>query len=367
MRVDRRELLLAAVVQGLSDAIVVFDNEMTIRFANPEADKVFGWDRTPRTQPAAESIQNADLIAMLEECIVHQRARRTEIRHRAPGSVESGFRIFEVDVAPLQRTDAGTVDRVRVVMHDMTATYELEQVRKDFVANASHELRTPLTIINGYLETLIDSGAVDREMTLRFLSVMQKHGERIARIIEDMLTISKLESHADTLQSASFDLHECAKEVVTRLNPVVEQKRAEISLDFPDDAAIAGDAFYWDQIFFNLIENALKENDAAGLKVRVSLERGHSADTITVSDNGVGIPKAAQSFIFKRFYRVDENRNAEKKGTGLGLSIVKRAVEAHGGTIRVESTPGVSTEFVMTLPHVRSDDLAASEDAESQK
>ena len=220
-----------------------------------------------------------------------------------------------------------------------------------FVANASHELRTPLTIINGYLETLEEERLSDHESSLRFISIMHKHGKRIARIIEDMLTISKLESRTlEAIQCTPFNFHHCTKEVIDRLKPMFDGKRATFALDIHPEATILGDAFYWDQILFNLIENALKENEAEGLHVTVGLENNETEDIITVSDDGVGIPAAAQEFIFKRFYRVDQNRSAEKKGTGLGLSIVKRAVEAHGGKINVTSVPGINTTFSITLP-----------------
>jgi len=223
-------------------------------------------------------------------------------------------------------------------------------VRKDFVANASHELRTPLTIINGYLENLIDSEITDKENSLKFLNVMQKHGNRIARIIEDMLTISKLESHSDTIQIKPFNLRACTEEVITRLNPLFEQKQATAELIFPETSTINGDVFYWEQILFNLIENALKENNEPSLKITVSLDRGTDEDTITVKDDGVGIPSDALEFIFKRFYRIDQSHAADKKGTGLGLSIVKRAIEAHGGNVSVNSTPGIMTAFKITMP-----------------
>lgn len=260
-------------------------------------------------------------------------------------------RVLEVDVAPLIFSESGSVSRARIVLHDVSDARQLEQIRKDFVANASHELRTPLTIINGYLETLVDDGVGDKDLAKRVLPVMQKHGERIAHIIEDMLTISKLESSNETLKKKRFDLKKCAKDVAARLAPVAEEQQAVIILDFETDAhSIIGDAFYWDQIFFNLVENALKENEAPDLTVTIAMLTEADQQVISVTDSGVGIPKAALAHVFNRFYRVDENRNADKKGTGLGLSIVKRAVEAHGGTIRVESTPGVETAFIMILP-----------------
>ncbi len=351
-RVTRREDLLGAIVEGLGDAVLVFDQNLTIRFINPSASNLFGWDSDspPLDRNAAACIGNIDLVGMLEDCVTHGRWENAEITHSVPGESEVGRRVLEVDVAPLQRDDSGMVTRARAVLHDVSAAHQLEQVRKDFVANASHELRTPLTVINGYLENLLDTELEDRDMSLRFLGVMRKHGERIARIIEDMLTISKLESGFDGIEDKRFELRKCAEEVAVRLAPLADAKDAQIVLDIPDDDEIAGDAFYWDQIFFNLIENAIKENDAPGLTVTVAMRRTGKYDEIVVADDGVGIPKAALPYIFKRFYRVDTNRGAEKKGTGLGLSIVKRAVEAHGGEIRVESTPGVRTAFVINLP-----------------
>ncbi|MDA7605774.1 ATP-binding protein [Verrucomicrobiales bacterium] len=349
-RVERREDLIAAVVNGLADAVIVFDQGLKIRFTNPSACKLFGWATPPLEMDAADHIKNKNLIKLIEKSINTQRIEIIEIQHQTSDISESSKRILEVEVAPLTLTGAKLVSRARVVLRDITDARNLEMVRKDFVANASHELRTPLTIINGYLENLIDSEINDKENSLKFLNVMQKHGNRIARIIEDMLTISKLESHSETIQIRPFDLRACAEEVVTRLNPLFEQKKATSSINFPENSTINGDVFYWDQILFNLIENALKENDEPGLNITVSLERDPNEDTIIVKDDGVGIPADALQFIFKRFYRIDQSHAADKKGTGLGLSIVKRAIEAHEGNISVKSTPGIVTAFKITMP-----------------
>ena len=179
---------------------------------------------------------------------------------------------------------------------------------------------------------------------------MQKHGHRLARIIEDMLTISKLESHSDTIQILPFNFKSCTEEVIARLKPLIDQKEAELKLLFPEDSTVNGDVFYWGQILFNLIENALKENEEKGIEISISLTEKDDNFIISVSDNGVGIPASSIEFIFKRFYRVDQSRGAEKKGTGLGLSIVKRAIEAHSGEITVTSTPGIITTFQVILP-----------------
>ncbi len=354
-RVERREDLIAAVVNGLADAVIVFDQGLKIRFTNPSACKLFGWATPPLELDAADHIKNTKLITLIQKSINTQRIETIEIQHQIPNHLEHSARTLEVEVAPLTLTGAKSVTRARVVLRDVSDARNLDLVRKDFVANASHELRTPLTIINGYLENLIDNEITDKENSLKFLNIMQKHGNRIARIIEDMLTISKLESHSDTIQRKPFSLRGCAEEVITRLNPLFEQKQATSELCFPGNSIINGDVFYWDQILFNLIENALKENDEPGLKIIVSLERGPDKDTITVNDNGVGIHSDAIEFIFKRFYRIDQSHGADKKGTGLGLSIVKRAIEAHEGSISVNSTPGIVTSFIITMPSNRTD------------
>jgi signal transduction histidine kinase len=214
-----------------------------------------------------------------------------------------------------------------------------------------------LSIINGYIENLLDGIMTDQVAMRRALVTMQKHGDRIGRIVEDMLTISKFESVGGEkireLRQTTFDCRACLDDVVDRLDPVIEETRAKVTIDIPDDAReIAGDRFYWDQVFFNLIENALKENsEQGGLNVVIRGRRGDDGTlTLTLSDDGVGIPGVDQPFVFKRFYRVSKHHSKAVKGTGLGLSIVKRAIEAHGGTISLSSTPGVETVFTITLP-----------------
>ena len=350
-RVERREDLISAVVDGLGDSVIVFDQGLKIRFTNPSACKLFGWASPPLELSAEKYIKNTKLIRLIQKSINTQRIETIEIQHQIPNDLNHSVRTLEVEVAPLTLTGEKSVTRTRVVLRDVTDARNLDLVRKDFVANASHELRTPLTIINGYLENLIDSEISDKDNSLKFLKIMQKHGNRIARIIEDMLTISKLESHSETIQIRPFDLRLCTEEVITRLNPLFEEKKAEAKLEFPDDSSIQGDVFYWDQILFNLIENALKENDEPNLKISISLNReSEHEDIITVKDDGVGMPAEALEFIFKRFYRIDQSHGAEKKGTGLGLSIVKRAIEAHDGEITVSSTPGIVTSFTITIP-----------------
>jgi len=349
--VIRREKLLAALVEGLGDAVLVTDKSNRIRLANERAREVFDLPGDVAGARLRKVITNRELLAGID--VSHSDAQPTaSIIELSSGRTAAGASVFEVDIAPLQRNTTGGADVSRIVLHDISERQKLERVRKDFVANASHELRTPLTIINGYLETLLDGAMEDRATIKRFLGVMQKHGVRLARLVEDMLTISKLESDdQDAIKFEDFNFRVCASEVVDRLSPVIETKQARVELDIPPGQEILhGDRIHWDQVLFNLVENALKENDQSGLVVTISKQGFADGTRIIVEDDGVGIPAESLPFIFKRFYRVDESHAQEKTGTGLGLSIVKRAIEAHGGTIEATSTPGVATAFTIDLP-----------------
>lgn len=237
----------------------------------------------------------------------------------------------------------------------MIAEHQTEQIRKDFVADASHELRTPMAIITGYLENLLDDEMLkDPQVARRFLTVMRKHTDHISRIVEDMLVLSRLESgEAAALKIEPFHLRSCINDVLERLESVIRGQQVEILVMMPDDGfTLMGDRFYWTQVLFKLVENALKQNPHPGLRVEIGCESETGHHRIWVRDNGVGIPGDDLPHIFRCFYRVGKHHSQQEiKGTGLGLSIVKRAIEAHGGTISATSVPGCETKFLLTLPH----------------
>ena len=181
---------------------------------------------------------------------------------------------------------------------------------------------------------------------------MDRHVVRINRIVEDMLLISKLESEdAAPLKLAPFDLAHCVRDVSERLELVIKKQQATLVNEVPK-LQVIGDQFYWTQVIFNLVENALKQNATLPVTVTVLARTQKNEDLVVeISDDGIGIPSADIPFIFKRFYRVEKHHSQTQiKGTGLGLSIVKRAIEAHGGKIAVTSTPGVNTTFTISIP-----------------
>lgn len=351
-RRERNQLL-----DALAESFLLINADTRILFANKAATAMFP-GRELHKRRISEVFLNPKLSKPLLECLQTREPIVTRIV--LPHSSNSGNEqevnsslVLVVDASPISDTpDEAPI--IRVVIRDVTAEHHTEQIRKDFVANASHELRTPLTIINGYLANLIDDGLVeDPEMTRRFLKIMRKHSERIARIVEDMLVISRLESgEASALNMKPFRMRSCIQDVLERLESMIRNQNATIRVEMPDEnLSLNGDRFYWTQVLFNLVENALKQNPRPGLKIEIGCIEENGTTKLWVADDGVGIPSADLTHIFRRFYRVAKHHSQEEiKGTGLGLSIVKRAVEAHHGSISVSSVPGDDTRFTIRIP-----------------
>ena len=351
-REERNRLL-----DALGDAFVLVDSNANIRFANEAARALFG-SRELLDRPVSEAFLDPRLAEALLRCLATGEPVQSRVvlpQQTSPrGDLETrGVNAWIIDAAQLSNIP-GSSPITRVIIRDVTAEHQLEQVRKDFVANASHELRTPLAIIKGYLENLLDDDMIEEpEMARRFLTVMRKHTDRISHIVEDMLVISRLESgEANALKVEPFRFSSCVNDVLERLESLIQNQNADMIVTIPDPGLVMqGDRFYWTQVLFNLVENALKQNPHAGLRVEIGCQQAGENIRIWVSDNGVGIPSADLPHIFRRFFRVEKHHSQQEiKGTGLGLSIVKRAIEAHGGTIGVTSVPGSETKFLITVP-----------------
>ncbi len=351
---ERDELL-----DALGDAFLLVNETSQIVFANACA-RTLVKGRKLIGKSIMEAFLDDQLSVAIMKCIrTKQPMQERVVLHSSYtplGSAgEEGMSAWEIDAAPLSEHDVQMDSVTRVVIRDVSVEYLADQVRRDFVANASHELRTPMSIINGYLENLLDDDVLDDPvMARKFLETMRKHGHRISSLVEDMLMISKMESgDAMDINKEPFDFRACVQDVIDRLDPMIFKQEATVIMEIePRDLKLTGDRFYWTQIIFNLVENALKQNPEPDLKVIVKGDCQKGAVVISVCDDGVGIPSADLPFVFKRFYRVQKHYSqTEIKGTGLGLSIVVRAVEAHGGKVSVTSTPGQETCFVMTIPN----------------
>ncbi len=312
---------------------------------NGEAARLLGVDANQSINLLRVLAQESPFRKVVADAV----AAQGSLQHSLQIKSDEGERFYRAISTPL-----GNADRhIGIVFHDVTEEQRTQIIRRDFVSNASHELRTPLTIIRGYLENLLEdeSAAADEVMRSRALSLMRKHADRIVRLVEDMLALSRLESpESSYLSMCEFDLVQVVEDVRLRLDGLILQQGASLQLDMePSPYMMQGDKFYWSQILFNLMENALKNNPQRPVHLLVFARVDESGShLIQVQDDGVGIAASALPYIFNRFYRADAS--GKIKGTGLGLAIVKHAVEAHGGSIRVESTPGVCTRFVISCP-----------------
>ena len=345
------------LLNALTDAFLLIESDGHIRFANHAAHELLA-TQSLVNRTLREAFHDPRLIQALKEGVSSGKPVKTRIilpQQASPlrGQENRGMNAWIVDVAPLPKSP-GMPGLSRVIIRDITPEHQTEQIRKDFVANASHELRTPMAIIHGYLENLIDDEMLkDEEMSRKFLMVMRKHSDRISRIIDDMLVISRLESGEESsLNIEPFDLRECLQDILDRLESVIRSQQVKVQLKLSEgNNQICGDHFYWTQTLFNLIENAMKQNPRPGLSVEIGSRVVGDRLEIWVSDDGIGIPSADLPFVFRRFYRVEKHHSqSEVKGTGLGLSIVKRAIEAHQGTITATSTPGTETKFLISVP-----------------
>jgi len=344
------------LLDALGDAFLLVSETSQIVFANECARKLVKGRRLQGRSIMEAFLDDALSVAIMR-CIRTGKPMQERVvlhsTYTPLGSVgEQGLSAWVIDAAPLASySEQGLT---RVVIRDVTTEHQADQVRRDFVANASHELRTPMAIINGYLENLLDDDLLgDPVVARRFLETMRKHGQRISLLVEDMLVISKMESgDAMLLNMDSFSIKECVNDVCDRLDAMISQQQAVVDISVvPDDLCMMGDRFYWTQVIFNLMENALKQNPQGSLKLVVEAEKSEGQIQISICDNGVGIPAADLPYIFKRFYRVEKHHSqSEIKGTGLGLSIVRRAIEAHGGEITASSVPGQQTRFKISVP-----------------
>ena len=336
-----------AILNEIRQGVVIVDAEMRIRFANQPLAAMLQRPAVQTGRSLIEELRDHQLTALVQQAIQERRRITRQVQmfsSKTATAANLSGRYFLIEAAPISNARVGAA---WLMVQDVTETALTEQIRRDFIANASHELRTPLTIINGYIETLRDAPA----LLPRCLDTMEKHGKRLARLTEDMLCISRLEDATTPLNAEPFEVRQCVQDAIDHLAPMHEKRDTRFVLDFPKkNGLLKGDRFYWDQIFTNLIENALKENQQTGLVITLSGQWSDTECVLKVSDNGTGIPAHDLPFVFKRFFRGDKHHSSAVKGTGLGLSIVKRAVEAHHGTITATSQPGLATTFTMTVP-----------------
>jgi len=266
---------------------------------------------------------------------------------KLPGHSERWLQVNAAAITSVERRRPGTV----LVFHDLTRLKRLERTREEFVGNVSHELRTPLSLIKGYAETLLDGAQNNPEVATRFLQTIDRNARRLDLLIQDLLTISALESGRIAMNPQPVMLRAVVERTLDDLKAQATARKVTLVNELPE-VTVQADETRVEQVLSNLLENAVKYGREGGTVTAGGRESGEGKLEIFVKDDGPGIPAEAQERVFERFYRVDKARSREQGGTGLGLAIVKHIVQAHGGNVWVQSQPGKGATFFFTLPKV---------------
>jgi two-component system phosphate regulon sensor histidine kinase PhoR len=348
LRIERERL--EAILRGMVEGVVVTDLAGTVVLMNARARDLL--DVPPhheeRGHPLIELARHPHVAEILRELA---RGATATSRDVTVGGPEASM--LQVNGARLSGADGAPFGFV-LVLHDVTELRRLEVIRRDFVANVSHELRTPLTAIKGYAETLLGPAGGEPETRRRFLSVIDRHSERLGRLIDDLLTLSDLELGRSPLRLGTVAVAPAVDDVLQILADSAERAGVVLSgAVAPDTPPIEADADRFRQVLINLADNAIKYSQGGG-QVGV---RGAAADgahpgmvEIAVEDTGIGIPAHDLPRLTERFFRVDKGRSRALGGTGLGLAIVKHIVQAHGGELEVASTVGKGTVVRVFFP-----------------
>jgi len=342
--VEREKAKQEALFDSMVEGVLLLDRRNRVVLINQAIEQLFGLSNDIRGMTVIEAFRLNDLQEIVNRTIIEGRALGAELE--PPGL---DHRVLQVNAA-VYLNQEGEPQGSLMVFHDLTRIKQLENTRKEFVANVSHELRTPLSMIKGYVETLIDGAKNDPEVAPRFLQTIQKHADRLTYLIEDLLTISRLESGQIVLSIHPLDMGALARRVAEELRGRAERRNVTFAFDVPESLRVRADGDRLHQALFNLFDNAIKYGGEDSTVTVTARSTGNDLTELSVTDQGPGIPPEASERIFERFYRVDRARSREQGGTGLGLSIVKHIIQSHGGEVWARNGRDGGASFHLTLP-----------------
>ena len=337
---------VSAILDSMVEGVIALDPQGKILVTNPSACRILDLiDEKVEGQSLLEVVRNKELADLVNWCQTLNAAERyrKEVDLHTPNR-----RVLEVNAMPLPLSHQ--VRGIVLVLHDITELRRLEQVRAEFVANVSHELRTPLTAINGYLETLLDESPIEPSTHRRFLEIAHVHAERLGRLIDDLLSLSNIETGKVILHQSEVNLSNIVQEVVAMFEKDAMKKGVTFMDRVDPLICVYADRDRLSQILVNLVDNAVKYTSAHGQVQFSAAPQGGDQIGLYVQDTGQGIPAQDLPRITERFYRVDKARSRDLGGTGLGLAIVKHLVQLHSGTLAIESEVGKGTTIHLTLP-----------------
>jgi two-component system, OmpR family, phosphate regulon sensor histidine kinase PhoR len=337
------------LLEAAPDPLIVVDGRGDVTDANKPAYALF--PNLQKGRPFSFALRNPDVVDALNAVINGAAQQEVEWQERRP--VE---RLYKVRVFPL----GGQTAKALIAFYDLSEARRIEAMRVDFIANASHELRTPLASVLGFIETLQGPAKNDPVARDRFLTIMQAQAQRMARLIDDLLSLSRVEMRAHQTPSDRLDLGSLAQQIADGLRPMAQERGVTLELDWPPQTVfVRGDRDELLRAIENLIENGLKYG-ASGGRVRVSLETVRQEAVLSVQDWGPGIAPEHVPRLTERFYRVDVAESRDKGGTGLGLALVKHIVAHHRGRMSIDSQLGQGATFRIALPLYPQDDEASA-------
>jgi two-component system, OmpR family, phosphate regulon sensor histidine kinase PhoR len=332
--------LVDALLRAVPEAAFIVGGGFRLIAANPAALSLL-----PSLRPGellVRGLRSPDILDAITRAFAGGKPQRVQWRERVP--VE---RLFDVYIAPLEI--AGLPRMVMLTLRDLSEIRRVERMRVDFVANVSHELRTPLTSVLGFVETLQGPARNDPVARDRFLSIMGEQARRMSRLVDDLLSLSRIEQNSHLQPAAIVDLSSIAAQVVDTLAPMAEENKTEIVLRAEAPVLVGGDRDELVRVAENLIENAIKYG-ASDKPVDVTVAPRGGEGVLAVRDHGPGIPPEHLPRLTERFYRVDAGESRAKGGTGLGLAIVKHIIARHRGRLTIESQPRQGAMFSAILP-----------------
>ena len=339
---------LNELIAALPDPTVLLDPDGRVLAMNASASAIAPALR--RGELASLALRLPDVVEAMRRAAQSRKLERVEFVERTPAE-----RWFEVIVTPLQHENAADKRAgLLLTFRDLTPMRRLEEMRVDFVANASHELRTPLAALSGFIETLKGPARNDVAARERFLDIMEAQAKRMARLIDDLLSLSRIELAAHVRPQNPVELYPVVRQVADALQMLARERGVTVTVDEPaEPLVVSGDRDELTRVFENLVENALKYG-ASGKRVEITLSRAPSANgdeaVVTVRDYGPGIPPEHLPRLTERFYRVDVTESRAQGGTGLGLALVKHIMNRHRGRLTIESRPGQGATFTIRMP-----------------
>lgn len=339
--ISREKSKLEAILHYMDDGLIAVDRDGDIIHLNPKAIEMLN---------IVKGVEKIDQIfqAIDEELMINNIVRHSS-KWIGSKTIDYNGTTLKVNYAPFENV-RGVKSGFVFVLQDITEQEKLDRMRRDFVANVSHELKTPLTSIKSYTETLLDGGVDDQDTIQEFLGVIDGEADRMTRLVRDLLQLSNFDSNTASLDIQEHDMLHLIRQCIKKLELTSKIKRLQVKINTQEETIISKfDYDRMEQVLINVIGNAIKYTQEEG-KVTVFASRLNDEVILRICDNGMGIPDKDLSRIFERFYRVDKARSRALGGTGLGLSIARQFVEAHKGTIGIESTVDIGTNITIRLP-----------------